>query len=69
MEKVEKRFDRKQEGFYLLLLHPRISLRQGSDFVRGSGLHFFFYNNTLYTGVYKNIELKNMLRLNPRLRR
>ena len=27
MEKVDKYLDRKQEGFYLLLLHQRISVR------------------------------------------
>ena len=68
MEKVEKHLDRNQEGFYLLLLYQRISVRYGSDIVRGLGPPFFSYHNTLYTGVYKNIELKNMLRLNPRLR-
>ena len=58
MEKFEKHLDRKQAGFYLLLLQPRISISH----------LFFFYNNTFYTGVYKNIVLKDMLRQNPQLR-
>ena len=41
MEKVEKHLDKKREGVYLLLLHQRISVRYGSDIVRGLGLHFF----------------------------